>query len=424
MRIHAFVQHYPSPYKPYYDAQFADLLRKGHALAIFATADLDRVHSAKVQEYGLARRTSYVPGTLRELPRHLPRLAGAAAGLGAAAPARVRRVLGRAAGGKAGLLAASRALALGRGEPDLCLVHGLGTASLFPWLRLAFPGVPVALYYHGGEVPLAPQVAADVAADAFGAADIVFTNTAFSRRQAIERGCAPERVAVLPVGFALEDYVPARPRAYRPGGRLRLVSAGRVSEEKGFLHALEALRRVVEQGETRVSYSIAGDGYQRPRLAAFVREHGLAPYVELTGVLPHPALIDRLGHADALLLPSVPLGNWAETQACAVQEGLLMGALAVTTRMGGVPESIPPEMRRFAVAPGDPAALARVILELTTMSEGEMRRLAERGSRFVAERYDIRQLNDELLERTLATRPGAALRPEPAPLRSALGSGA
>src|SRR5690606_17896531 len=48
LRIYVFVESYPNPYKPYYDHQFADLLRKGHDLTIFAAGAESGVLNPKV----------------------------------------------------------------------------------------------------------------------------------------------------------------------------------------------------------------------------------------------------------------------------------------------------------------------------------------------------------------------------------------
>ncbi len=414
MRIYAFVENYPSTYKPYYDAQFGDFLRKGHDLTIFAMGTVDRVVNDKVHEFGLAQRTKYLPVVLRNVPAHLPGILAGAVSLGRHAPQRARAAAATATGWRARVTAGARALMLPAVAPDLCLIHALATSAHLLWLRRIYPAAPVAMYFHGGEVPQTPRVADAVARRGFSLADIVFSNTGASCRQAIERGCAPERAAVLPVGFALEDYVLPRERAYRPDGTLRLISVGRMTAEKGLAHALEALRQVVESGETRIMYTLVGDGYLRPALEKYVRASGLEPYVRFLGVLSNGAVREALAAADALLLPSIPSGECAETQACAVQEALLMGALAITTRTGGVPESIPPEMERFLVAPGDSAALARAITELAAMSPEAMRADAAACRRFVMERYDVAKLNDDLLQRTLL-----AARPSPTPRPSA-----
>ena len=78
MRIFSFARRYPIPYKPYYDAQFADLVRQGHDLTIFSGGRLDDVENETVARYGLAQRTVHFPMTLRDLPRHAAGLAAAA----------------------------------------------------------------------------------------------------------------------------------------------------------------------------------------------------------------------------------------------------------------------------------------------------------------------------------------------------------
>jgi len=406
MRIHVFTHRYPVAFKPYYDTQFADLVRSGHELIIFAAGGDAWLLNGKVVRYRLLERTRRFPTTLSTIPRHL---AGMATGV-AADPATllrdVRGVVGVGGGVRRTIAHVARMLTVRGGRPDLCLVHGLGTALMFPWLGRIHPGTPVAMYYHGGEVPLVRPHADAAAADAFGRMDVIFTNTEFSRRQAIERGAPPDRVHVLPVGFALEDFDDVAPRSYRPGGRLRLLAAGRLSEEKGLRYALEALALLVNRGIIDVQLAVAGDGYDRASLEQFVRDNGLERYVGFLGTLPADHLSRVMAQADVLLLPSVPHGNWMETQACVVQEAMLMRAIVVTTAIGGVPESIPPQMRRFMVPPGDAPAIARAIAAIRDLDPADLAALGRAGRAFVARNYDIRRLNERMLRIALRSAPG------------------
>jgi glycosyltransferase involved in cell wall biosynthesis len=83
---------------------------------------------------------------------------------------------------------------------------------------------------------------------------------------------------------------------------------------------------------------------------------------------------------------------------------MLMKALVIISRTGGVPESIPPEMQRFVVPPADPSGLAAAIESVLHMPEGEMRALGEAGRTFVETNYDVRRLNERILERTVGVR--------------------
>ncbi len=401
-RLLVFVCHYPSPYKPYYDTQLIDFLRAGYEVDVVAAPPLDDTTHEKVLAHGLLQRTRYYPvdassvgwpGLVRPLARPL-------------SSARfIMQSNGPSLRRKAGDLL--RMLTLPRHRPDAILVHTMGVALTFNWLRDWYPDVPMALYYHGGEVPSVKAYEDERVARAFSAFDVVFTNTEFSCSQAALRGCPPEKLRALPVGFDLDEYKPARHRPYRDGGILRLISVGRFSAEKGLEYALESLRMVRETGRDKIHLSLIGDGYLRPQLEEQVRQLGLSGHVDFLGTMTARQVIAELSKVDALLLSSYAHGNSIETQACAVQEAMLMKAMVVTTQVGGVPESIPDVMRPFSVPQRDSQAMADAIAAIYDMPADAMATLGTEGRAFVANRYDIATLNRRLMTELLAsTQPG------------------
>lgn len=402
MKIHVFVSLYPVPFKPYYDTQFATLVESGHDVTIFSGGRHGDELNEKVEQAGLDRRVRHYPTVLRDLPGSLGRALSNAFRQPRKAWRALRLAVQHADGPKQALVDTMRAWKVLEGTPDLCLVHGTGTAVRFPWLKKLHPSVPVALYYHGGEVPSVSPLEREAVARAFRMADAVFTNTRFSRDHAVDRGCPPDRIHILPVGFDLRDYrVPDR-RTYREGGTLRMLSAGRMSEEKGFIFALKALRHLVhEKGITDIHYSLTGEGYIRPELEEFVEEHDLEPHVTFLGTVTTQELIRQQGTADVLLLPSIQVGNWVENQACAVQETMLMKGLVVVSETGGVPESVAPELQEFVVDEGDWRGLAAAIERIYRMPDEEMERRGEEARAFVVENYDVEKLNARLLDVTL-----------------------
>ena len=396
-RLLVFVGPYPSPYKPYYDTQFIDLIRAGHDLQVVAAPPLDATGHEKAREHGVLDRTHYYPmdargalpgGVLRIVSRPLAALRFMARLNGAP----LRRKLGDVL----------RMTVIPEGRPDFILVHGLGVAITFSWLEQWYPEVPRAMYYHGGEVASVSAHDRERAAQAFNSFDVVFTNTEFSRAQAISRGCDAERLRVLPVGFDLDEYSPPAQRRYREDGVLRVVSVGRLSEEKGLSDALEALKLVVASGRTKIRMSFVGDGYMRTRLEAEATGLGIGHNVEFLGALSTDDVKGILAKADALVLSSYARGTWTETQACAVQEAMLMKAAVVTTRTGGVPESMPAVMHRFSAAERDVEGLATALSELYDASDADLASMGETARAFVAGRYEIRKLNNELLAEVAA----------------------
>jgi glycosyltransferase involved in cell wall biosynthesis len=405
MLIYAFLEHYPSPYKPYFDSQFEQFLRDGHALRNFSFGLAPGPPSEKVRKHGLDRLTSYLPTLLGQMPGFLPAMLRNFL----KDPVGVFRNCWRAARNSSGLkhifLSVMRASLLPAKAPDICLVHNLITQRNTRFLRYVYPGVPVAFYYHGGELPGVPTVSDAEAIAAFGAADVVFTNTSSSRQQAIDRGCDQGKVVISPMGFNLDDFVPLADRPFRRDGNLNLLIVSRLSEEKGLMLAVEAMRQLRGQGITDVRMRIIGGGPLAETLKAKIIEQGLGEWVELLGVKSLEQCNAELARADALLLPSIPFGTWKETQACVVQEAMLMRALVATSTAGGVPESTAPELRRFSYQPGNTEALAQAILDLRSLDVAQMARLADDGRRFAVENYDIAKLNQRLLAATLARSP-------------------
>ena len=79
-----------------------------------------------------------------------------------------------------------------------------------------------------------------------------------------------------------------------------------------------------------------------------------------------------------------------------------MKAAVVTTRTGGVPESMPAVMHRFSAAERDVEGLATALSELYDASDADLASMGETARAFVAGRYEIRKLNNELLAEVAA----------------------
>jgi colanic acid/amylovoran biosynthesis glycosyltransferase len=395
MRIYVFIERYPNPYKPYIDAQLVEFLRLGHEVMIFAGGAYRGTVHQEVLSYRLEEKARYYPETLKDLPKHF--LASMFRLISAPTKrlTRIYRSVDKNRSLKFNLMAIARMLVLPTQPPDLCLIHNLSTVASLSFLPAYYPESRVVMYFHGGEVGGAPRVGGEHGL--FSRMHAVFTNTQYSRNLAVSRGCKSDKVIILPVGFSLTDYPMPPGKRYRPDGILRLVSVGRLGKEKGFQVALEAVKQLVSSGYTSIHYSIVGSGQQHSELRKFVEDNRLGEYVTFMGELEKREVVHALAGSDVLVLPSLITETWAETQACVVQEAMLMGLIAITTVAGGVPESIPPEMKAFSVEPGEAQAISAKVTDILGMDERELLRLGEAGRKFVVENYDIVQITKTLL---------------------------
>ncbi len=141
-----------------------------------------------------------------------------------------------------------------------------------------------------------------------------------------------------------------------------LLFVGRLIEDKGVMHLLDAMDRL--NGATRAQLVIAGDGPLMPAIRA--RTAGCAN-VHLLGFVS-PAEVGRLMCAcDVFVHPS----NYPEGLPTSVLEAGAAGRAIVATPMGGTAEIVPTPAHGLIVPPADPARLAEAISRLER--DGELR---------------------------------------------------
>lgn len=108
------------------------------------------------------------------------------------------------------------------------------------------------------------------------------------------------------------------------------VYYGRLSEEKGIMTLLQALRNAPIS-----KLMIIGDGPQRPALEQFVAKHDLKNVVFM-GNRSAQELVSLVGRAKFVVVPS----EWYDNSPLVIYESFSMGKPVIATRMGGMPELI------------------------------------------------------------------------------------
>jgi glycosyltransferase involved in cell wall biosynthesis len=404
LKILAIAEHFPSPYKPYHNTQFEEFVAAGHELTVAAFDRHAGPAGAPEETAPFVRQTRYLPGTLRDLPRFVPKLLGRALRSPIASLKLASRAMRYPDSLKRRLLNACRAVLLPGEAPDFCIVHNLRAVMHVQFLKLLYPEAVVTMYYHGGELPGVPVPSEAESRRAFRSVDVVLTNTEYSRRHAVSRGADPQSVVISQVGFNLAAFPDPAERGYRQEGRLNILMAGRVGEEKGFGYGLQAFKRLLDEDACDAVLRIAGDGPKAAELRKFVADNGLTERVEFLGRVAQERLRAAYRQADIFLLPSIPCGVWEENQACVVQEALLMRSIAAVSRTGGVAESTAPVMLEYSFDIADVAGMTDSLRRLARLPVTELQELGAQGRRFVEQRYDIRALNREVLEIAQARR--------------------
>ena len=247
--------------------------------------------------------------------------------------------------------------------PDLVHVNGLHFQSAAVGMRLARRlGLPLVSTAHLAEVTSMPGPA-NLAASAFDRlwagrvarrCDRVIAVSDAVRSHMTHLGVHPERIAVAYNGVDQRRF---HPRAGNlPPGALRVVVVGRLTANKGPLHALDAVAGARSTGRD-VRLVVVGDGPLEGRARRRANEADLAGAVHFTGRVGN---VERwLADADVALRPSytegLPLG---------VLEALACGTPVICTEVPGSLEAVKDDVNGIVVPIGDVEQMCAALVRL------------------------------------------------------------
>lgn len=203
-------------------------------------------------------------------------------------------------------------------------------------------------------------------------------------------GVPAERVAVVTNAVPLPDGQSAGREATRArlglsAGDVVFGYVGRLSEEKGLIHLVEALDGVRACAQVRLL--LVGDGPQRATLIERATALGLADRVVFAGFQTDAGPF--YAAMDAFVLPSLTEGT-----PMALLEAMAARLPVIASAVGGVPAVVASGHDGLLVQPADPSALAAAVMSLAT-DPGLRCRLGSAARQTVEARYGMRAWIDQ-----------------------------
>jgi colanic acid/amylovoran biosynthesis glycosyltransferase len=424
LRIAIFVGVFPVPSETFILRQITGLLDLGHEVYIFANARGDEhvVHES-VRRYDLMERTTFVEGPAEsvvwEMPvrplrgetwlpgaekpiANLARLADAFPVLqtcAAASPALTRHVLSKAGYGyrAQSLSGAYRLATLLRSEQkfDLLHAHFGPIANAFRFARELFQA-PLVVSFHGYDFCTVPRKEGrNVYEHLWPVADVLLANSNYTHQQLRALGCPESKLRLLPVGLNPSEFE-FRERTLAPDESIRFLTVARLVEIKGHEHGLRAFARF-RQTCPQARWDLVGDGPLRSRLETLIRELSLENAVTLHGSRSELEVREFFARAHVFLLTSVNVNGDEEGQGLVLQEAQACGLPVIATRHGAFPEGIAPVNASWLVPERDVEALAARLCEMVA-AQARWPVMGRAGREFVEHRYDIRILNQQLVD--------------------------
>jgi phosphatidyl-myo-inositol dimannoside synthase len=210
-------------------------------------------------------------------------------------------------------------------------------------------------------------------------------------RDLVARHCGVERERIQVI-FNAVDSVRFRPapknpelvRRYGLEGKSVFVTVTRLVDYKGIDFAIRALKRADRPDAV---YLVCGEGEDRPRLEALVRELKMEARVRFTGAVAGAELVDHFNLADAFVLlsredrvtPNVEGFGIVFLEAAACAKPSIAG------RSGGVPDAVLDGETGWLVDPCDEEEISRAMRECLDSPEDTRTRGARARERVETE---------------------------------------
>jgi phosphatidylinositol alpha-1,6-mannosyltransferase len=217
----------------------------------------------------------------------------------------------------------------------------------------------------------------------YGDAEVVFANSANTRRMLRELGIAADRIEIVYPGVDTGRFRPdvdateIRQR-FAPNGETLLLSVGRHQTRKGHDLMIKAVGHLTRQGRQSLRYVITGDGPDRSKLEALVDQCGVRDYVTFSGEVPAEQLPQYFAACDIFVLPNRVEQSDVEGFGIVFLEAAAAGKPVIGGNSGGVPEAVADGVTGLLVSGTDVEELAATIARLMD-SESLRHKLGEAG---------------------------------------------
>lgn len=172
----------------------------------------------------------------------------------------------------------------------------------------------------------------------------------------------------------------------------RLVSVGRLSEQKGQILLVRAVAALARKG-LDVELVLVGDGEMREDIESVVSSEGIGKNVRITGYVSGDVVKKEILEARAFVLPS-----FAEGLPVAIMEALALARPVVSTYVAGIPELVIPGRTGWLVPAGSIEALVPVLEAVLGTDPERLGAMGRNGQAAVRAQHDARVSAAQLQE--------------------------
>lgn len=201
---------------------------------------------------------------------------------------------------------------------------------------------------------------------AFSLVDRFISPSEFLKARYVEWGLPVDRIEVLGNGLRESPFAPHR-SVPQGGKRNRFAFFGHLNPFKGALVAIDAARRIAEQGGEPIFLTLHGssDFQTESFKAELAKATENAPNIHLRGRYGRDEMADLMAEADWVIVPSI----WWENAPLVIQEAFHHQRPVICSGIGGMAEAVRNGIDGLWFRAGDAAHLAEI---MTAASQPEL----------------------------------------------------
>lgn len=260
------------------------------------------------------------------------------------------------------------------------------------------PRAKIVTTFHGYDVNVINSKCNPTAyKEIFSKGELFTANTQFTAKKAVLMGCPAKKIRILSVGLDISIY-PYSPRQLRPDEPIKVVTVGRLVEKKGIDYSIRAIAKAMRQRpDLKLEYTIIGEGTEREYLQTLVEDLNIVDKVRFLGGMTQEEVRKVYDSSHLFMLSSVTAANGdMEGQGLVLQEAQCTGLPVISTLHNGIPDGVLDGQSGFLVPEKDIDALTNKLIYLSSNPD-VWALMGRAGHDFVKSRYDIRSLNDRLV---------------------------
>lgn len=125
----------------------------------------------------------------------------------------------------------------------------------------------------------------------------------------------------------------------RDNNNYKILSVGRLVEEKGFLYIFSAIKQLVEK-YPNIRLVIYGNGPLKTKLESFIKKNRLDETIILRGAIEYEDLLKELSNYDLFVSHPIELKYVAEAFHMGNMEAMTSGMPVITSNCGGIPSVV------------------------------------------------------------------------------------